>query len=336
MIGRRARLVLVPLALLGVACGPNTAAPRPGPTPVAYVNAALDLIQRNAYYRDRLNWPRVRAQADAVAAHARSTIDTYPEITAVLAQLGDHHSHLVPPGLTQTANTEALPGEQQPTGTQLPGGITELTVPAETANKPAAIAQYIDLAEQAVRAGVRAGSCGWIVELRGNTGGSVWPMLAAVAPLLGEGTAGSFVDPTGHRTPWTLHGGVWTAGTSTYPTQRNPLPTIDDGKAPVAVLTDERTASAGEAVAVAFRGRPNTRSFGQPTAGVPTGNATYHLPDGAALAIMEALDADRTGTSYNGPIPPDQPTTSNLAIGGPDPTLTAATNWLTPQPACQH
>src|SRR5437899_12878929 len=48
-----------------------------------------------------------------------------------------------------------------------------------------------------------------------------------------------------------------------------------------AVLTDESTASVGEAVAVAFIGRSNTRSFGQPTAGVPTGNVVYHLADGA-------------------------------------------------------
>ncbi len=30
------------------------------------------------------------------------------------------------------------------------------------------------------------GPCGWIVDLRGNGGGNMWPMLAGVGPILGE------------------------------------------------------------------------------------------------------------------------------------------------------
>jgi len=32
---------------------------------------------------------------------------------------------------------------------------------------------------------------GWIVDLRGNGGGNMWPMLAGVGPVLGEGVVGS-------------------------------------------------------------------------------------------------------------------------------------------------
>lgn len=66
-----------------------------------------------------------------------------------------------------------------------------------------------------------------------------------------------------------------------------------------------RTASAGEAVVVAFRGRPDTRFFGEQTYGVPTGNEPYHLSVGAVLVLTQVKDADRTGRAYDAPIPPD-------------------------------
>ncbi|MGV9658891.1 S41 family peptidase [Streptomyces koyangensis] len=59
---------------------------------------------------------------------------------------------------------------------------------------------------------------------------------------------------------------------------------------PVAVLTGPRTASAGEAVAIAFRERPDTRTFGDPTSGVPTANAPYPLSDGALVVLTTARE----------------------------------------------
>jgi len=34
---------------------------------------------------------------------------------------------------------------------------------------------------------------GWIIDLRGNGGGNMWPMLAGIGFVLGDGPAGSFV-----------------------------------------------------------------------------------------------------------------------------------------------
>ena len=41
---------------------------------------------------------------------------------------------------------------------------------------------------------------GWIVDLRGNTGGNMWPMLTGIGPILGDGPAGSFVAADGNIT----------------------------------------------------------------------------------------------------------------------------------------
>jgi carboxyl-terminal processing protease len=49
---------------------------------------------------------------------------------------------------------------------------------------------------------------------------------------------------------------------------------------------------------MAFRGRPGARSFGEPTAGVPTGNSQHRLSDGAELYLTEGIGVDRTGRGY--------------------------------------
>jgi len=106
---------------------------------------------------------------------------------------------------------------------------------------------------------------------------------------------------------------------------------------PVAVLTSQFTASAGEAIVVAFRGRPHTSSFGAVTAGVPTGNAPKMLSDGALLVVTAAFDADRTGRTYDSPILPNQLVGADWTQldTEKDPVLQAATAWLRSQRECR-
>jgi carboxyl-terminal processing protease len=83
---------------------------------------------------------------------------------------------------------------------------------------------------------------------------------------------------------------------------------------------------------MAFRGRPATRSFGEPTAGVPTGNGQFVLPDGAQLYLTGGIGVDRAGPTHETRIRPDQPVASDWTrYGTPaDPVLRAATAWLGP------
>ena len=75
---------------------------------------------------------------------------------------------------------------------------------------------------------------------------------------------------------------------------------VDLSKVPLAVLTGPATASAGESVVIALKGRPHTRFFGQPTAGLPTGNRTFTLPDGAVIALTTTVELDRNHVQYDG------------------------------------
>jgi C-terminal processing protease CtpA/Prc len=175
---------------------------------------------------------------------------------------------------------------------------------------------------EAVQAGIaRADAptvCGWIVDLRANTGGSLWPMLQAIRAIVGEAPIGSSVDAAGTRTPWA------------YPTPAAGLKPLDHPQGPVAVLTSRLTAGAAEGVVVAMRGRTEVHTFGEPTWGTPTTSQSFVLADNAVLQITQAFDADRSGVEYQTRIPPDQPMPIDWARLGAadDPMVVAAGTWI--------
>jgi C-terminal processing protease CtpA/Prc len=154
--------------------------------------------------------------------------------------------------------------------------------------------------------------------LRSNTGGNMWPMLAGLKPFLGSAGLGTFESPTGSSPKWV-------AGQSVGVEPPEALGVLEN--AWVAVLTGPRTASSGEAVTIAFRGRPHTRSFGLPTAGLSTANGTFPLPDGAMILLTTAVEADRTGRKYGDKIDPDVRVEAGTTAAG-DAVLAAATQWL--------
>src|SRR5438094_6222254 len=107
---------------------------------------------------------------------------------------------------------------------------------------------------------------------------------------------------------------------------------------PVAVMLGPNTASSGEAIAIAFHGRPLTRSFGLPTAGVPTANQQYPLSDGAAINLTVAVDEDRNGNIFwPNPVPPDEfhSFTAIDPTNAADLAAAAAIKWLEQQDACK-
>ncbi|GMA15036.1 PDZ domain-containing protein [Deinococcus metallilatus] len=173
------------------------------------------------------------------------------------------------------------------------------------------------------------GAARWVVDLRLNLGGNMWPMLAGIGPLAGEGELGAFVKGE-ERWPWRYAGGEASLGGEVMSrTQSAVLPPLPD-TAPVAVLTSPLTASSGEIITLSFLGRPGTRLLGEPTRGLTTSNSLYELPGGAALLITTALDADRTGRVFAGPIKPDVPVSTAWAEfqTGKDSVLNAALAWL--------
>jgi carboxyl-terminal processing protease len=263
----------------------------------------------------------------SMAALGMETFRTHvqaPIVSLTLKQAGQEH--LLRVTLHVTASRLAL----LPQGRRLPHDIGYLELPTVIGRRTIAKA-YAVRAQQIIREVDQAATCGWIVDVRCDTGGEGWPMLAGVGPILSEGECLWLVFPEGKAIGTYRHGqvclGEWaeTMVDEPYHLQR-PAP-------PVAVLTSQLTRSAGEFVALAFRQRPHTRSFGEPAAGLPAANQRHQFSDGAVLYLTVALGADRTGNVYDSALVPDQPVKADWTQLGTerDPVLQAALGWLSQQ-----
>ena len=274
------------------------------PVVSAHLNQMVDVMQNNSINRLSINWTSFRSIVLARAAGAQNIPAAYSAIREALAMLGDNHSSYRAPdgtvlfagGTNCTAVTVSSP--------VVPNNIGYVRVTSFSGGGDLATAFANEIQNVIVTAD-RADLVGWVVDLRGNGGGNMWPMLAGVGPVLGEGVAGHFITPTGARSAWEYRdGAAWNSGqavqrtTVTYRLRRE--------RPRVAVLTDGRVASSGEAIAVAFRQRPDTRSFGTPTCGLSTANAGFGLSEGASLNLTVALMADRTGAPYGSALAPDE------------------------------
>ena len=290
----------------------------------AYLEVALDTLQSVSWHADSSDWDAIRDSAFLLAAGARTTADTYGAIAWALGR-ADRHSFLQFP---RNAINPTLLDER----------FGYLRVPFFAGPVDAPLGADI---QAALRSLDGAGACGWLLDLRMNGGGNVWPMQLGIAPLLGDSVI-SVEYADGRVVGRTLYvGGATIAEENGVRTEVNrvaePYVMAHPG-APVAVLIDNATGSSAEALAIAFRTRPNTRFFGEATSGYSSINRGSALPDGANMVITIGAMTDRHGRVYGVPIEPDEVVDMPQAWwpSPRDAVARAATAWLGQQPACSH
>jgi len=366
------RLIACSLLLLSPAV--SLAGKKPAPQPqisptkitadaAAFLDNALDTMRQHALHAQSVDWAAVRTEAFKRAGGAFNPIDTYPAIYWALVQLGDPGAHLrLPPGLypdqialLQQAERDAVnnapAGAREQTSVPTPftsrrlpeGHIVTvqgrnfgfIVLPRCSAKDNDGLLLYAADVRRILTELTAQNPKGWVVDLRGNTGGNMWPMLAGIGPILGDGSVGSFVANDGNVSWFYQDGKTGTrnpAGLETVSLTLEEEPVLQTpSAAPVAILVDNSTASSAEAITIAFHGRPASRSFGSRTAGKSTAVQPFKLDDGAELYLTTAIDADRSGKPYPDGFTPDQVISFNggsMPQESNDQVLLAAQTWL--------
>lgn len=357
------------LAFFSFSFGPASLPQKPGvisPAAKAYLEQVLDLMQKNALHKKAIDWAQVRRETLAHAKGAQTTADTYPAIAFAFTRLRERHSWLQLP--------DSLSGDQRQA---INAEMTKITGKPPSDSKPSPffprkeMQGHIDRYKGSAVAHVVVPMCVgpysdwekngpyfqefaeklhrivmdlqaqkpnlWIIDLRGNAGGNMWPMLAGIGAVIGEGDLGAFLSSDDERVPWFYRAGK--AGTRT-PDGKDDIsaemkqPPFSFPESPwVAVLFDRGTGSSGEAVAISLAGRARARSFGEHTAGFSTSNQMYPLPDGASLFLCDGVEADRTGKLYPDGLEPDTevPGADTRSAEETDAALLAAEQWLAKQ-----
>lgn len=146
---------------------------------------------------------------------------------------------------------------------------------------------------------------GWIIDLRFNSGGNVFPMLTALYHFLGDQTLYNCMDIEDELiSRVNLKNGVINDSEDGLDKVIIRPTTKPNLKVPVALITGILTASAGELIPISFSGRANIITIGEPTAGFTTANSLTELPFDTKITLTTSFMKDKN-YQYNSVITPD-------------------------------
>ena len=286
-------------------CSADSAERRsPSPAVRKYLEEVVGILQANSINRAGIDWVAFKQKVLAKVSGAQTIEQAYPAVEFAIVALGDKHTQFYGARPVKGPEVSAKQPPLHP-DEPVPGDIGYIRIPWVVGNQQKLDA-YITQVQAHIKARDKPELKGWIVDLRGNMGGNMWPMLVGAGPILGEDTLGYCIDVNNTKTAWryekgkALYDGDIQAETANYYTLTSANPVV-------AVLTDTLTASSGEAVAVAFKGRKHTRSFGAGTCGVSTSRSRFYLSDGSVILLTTAVFADRRLVRYGHSLPPDEP-----------------------------
>jgi carboxyl-terminal processing protease len=275
-------------------------------------DTVLSIMRNNALNKDKLDWTRIEKEFNA-ATKGIVDKDSLPgKFSALFRAIGDYH------GGIQTKTKYISWNEGKPKVVvskvldsafkrgphllvQRWNDIGYFRMPGGTTKNVGYVTQMlVDSLCKVNPSTVK----GWIIDLRLNSGGNVWFMLASLAPLIGEGRIGGVQYADGSSAYGFIQNGKVSGNNQIYevPVKTCALPASD---VPVVVLIGAKTASSAEALALAFRGRKKSIMIGEPSAGLTTSNNSYPLSADVTLVLSTGYMTDRNGNTYSGAIQPD-------------------------------
>lgn len=311
------------------------------------LDGVVKKAKETSLYSATVNWDSLQKQIYAKAENAKITDDLQPAFEILLNGLRDHHGKVIDarnykPVAWFTDYKNKRYADNRKFDTETWKAVNDTALKFEYAilkNKIGylrivGIAPNTDIEKEskkireAVMALAKQKTDKWIVDLRYNGGGNMHPMMAGIAPLIGNGIVGSLTNLAHEKLfDWEIKDANFIYGGY----QAVTLPDNIKFKTmpPIAVLTSRWTVSSGEIVATAIKGRPGTRFFGEATGGYTTNNSWDIFGDEIILNISTGIFADRNGKTYEHYIPVDVDIPFEVIKDKEkDPCIIAARKWL--------
>lgn len=278
-------------------------------------------IKSNSILRTTVDWEKTDSSFQTCVKNSSSLDDTMNCFVRVLEALNDVHSQIWLnnkvygnyPRFDDTTLSGLVPltkKSEQMTNViscyELPDSIALIKVPSFILSDFSQVGYFAKALYDSIVYYGSKNVKGFIIDLRLNGGGNLYPMLSGLSPLFGNCIVGYETDPFGQIIrKWEINEGNFIIGG--YKT--TDLPPADMSfleKIPVAVITGPVTRSSGSLTAVAFKGRENTVFIGEPTAdGYTTSNGFFQFTPSLFLYFATTFVTDRNLNIYKSAVAPD-------------------------------
>lgn len=164
---------------------------------------------------------------------------------------------------------------------------------------------YSKSIKKIIEEGIKLNVDCFVIDLRNNCGGNMWPMYEGLGALVGPENCGGFFLPHRPKDESTQQN-VLIDGQSCHwycePYHTKPMmkeaTSAERIETPIAVWVNGGTASSGEIISIILRGRPDTIIMGQQTVGMSTCNGSVAALRTATLFLTTGVCADRNGKAY--------------------------------------
>ncbi|SHK89524.1 Peptidase family S41 [Chryseobacterium polytrichastri] len=307
-----------------------------------YIDKTLVLIHDHALNKDKIDWNSLQTEVynkTKEAGNIQAALSVYPYL---FEKIEDHHGWLSYKNKNYRwiKNVKRLDNEvvknavkkyEKVEAVVINKNIGYLRIPGNsdfsTKKMDSIAGNIVDEIDKINSGKIK----GWIIDLRLNTGGNMYPMIAGISDLIGDNEKiGGFVtSEKKSEGDWILkNGNIYVDNNQVLNRRKLKVPV---GKQlPVAVLISGYTASSGEMTAVSLVGRKNTKMFGEDSAGYTTTNEGFKVDSNSGLNLAVGYVVDRTGKIYIENVKPDMEIIGgdNFEDLNTDKKITASVEWI--------
>lgn len=176
------------------------------------VNEFINIIKHNSIYRDSLNWTKMQPYIDVLEQGIQNADNARPVLDYIITQLravGDNHSFYQAKTMADNyAKGNIDPA--RPSAKMLSKEIGYISVPGFGSINDTACINFAIKIQGLIRELDGANNVkGWVVDLRQDGGGNMYPMIAGLGPLIGNHPLGYFVNPANpkYNSDWAYRNG---------------------------------------------------------------------------------------------------------------------------------
>ena len=167
--------------------------------------------------------------------------------------------------------------------------------------------EYVNTIVEKIKTSDNKKLSAWIIDLRGNRGGDMWPMLISLTPFFNNNVLGYFQIKDSKSKWLKINDEIYLDNDSQN--DRISISPINyrlkNSGLKIAVLLDSKTQSSGEGVAIALKSLSNVKFFGTQTYGFATSNKPIKMGFNEYLVLTTGAMVDFLGKDYPKGIVPD-------------------------------
>lgn len=292
--------------------------------------------KEHSLYKSNVDWSALEAEVLLKEDTLISDAEFTRKVKRIFQALGDKHGGLRFQGKVirqgDDASIQVSPALKDPfrgkpveiRTSMLENGYGYILVPGTNKHDGRANQQYQDSLCSLDLENLK----GLVIDLRLNEGGSIYPLFTGFNQLFGNKTIGYTCNGKGKRiSRLSVENGSYYYAKHRVASVFNRCRANKELR--IVVLTSPITASAGEMLAIAFKGRDRTLFIGEKTAGYITMVSEFNLGEGY-LGLSSSFMADRNGAVYDKHVLPDVEIVEgdNFLNLHEDAKVRAALQWL--------